>query len=118
MYLISTSFHDILLISFNYLHKPIQVINRNCDTLAIDSLTYHKIRHDLFPVLSRKDKFDLDVSKQTSKDYIRNLMQPSESELEYMDRFIAKEYRPDLLFENPLIVARIEQHPMALWKCQ
>ena len=43
-----------------------------------------------------------------------NMMQ----EEEYMDRFISKEYMPELLFDDKEIVERIQRHPMALWKCR
>ena len=38
-------------------------------------------------------------------------------EKEYMDRFVKGEYNPELLFSNPEILLQIENHPMALWKC-
>ncbi|MBQ2980895.1 MAG: nucleotidyl transferase AbiEii/AbiGii toxin family protein [Lachnospiraceae bacterium] len=92
-------------------------VNRYFDTSAIDSLTFDKIRRDLFPVLSKKDNFKLDEIKQQSKDYISELMQLTEREQEYMERFIVKEYVPELLFDNKDIVERIKEHPMAIWKC-
>lgn len=95
-----------------------ETVNRNFDTSAIDSLKFDKIRRDLFPVLSKKDNFKLDERKQQAKDYIADLMQLMEREQEYMDRFIAKEYVPELLFDDEEIVERIKEHPMALWKCQ
>lgn len=95
-----------------------ETVNRNFDTSAIDSLKFDKIRRDLFPVLSQKDNFKLDERKQRAKDYITELMQLTEREQEYMDRFIAKEYVPELLFDDEEIVERIKEHPMAIWKCQ
>lgn len=95
-----------------------ETVNRNFDTSAIDSLKFDKIRRDLFPVLSKKDNFKLDERKRQAKDYIAELMQLTEREQEYMDRFIAKEYVPELLFDDKDIVERIKEHPMALWKCQ
>lgn len=95
-----------------------ETVNRNFDTSAIDSLTFDKIRRDLFPVLSKKDNFMLDERKQQAKDYIEELMQLTEREQEYMDRFIEKEYSPKLLFDDEEILERIKEHPMALWKCQ
>ena len=59
-----------------------------------------------------------DERKQQAKDYIVELMKLTEQEQEYMDRFIAKEYVPELLFDDEEIVERIKEHPMALWKCQ
>lgn len=93
-------------------------INRNFDTSAIDSLTFSKIRRDLFPVLSKKDNFMLDERKKQAKKYISDLMQLTEEEHKYMDLFMTKEYAPELLFEDKDIVERIKEHPMALWKCQ
>lgn len=95
-----------------------ETVNRDFDTSAIDSLKFDKIRRDLFPVLSKKDNFKLDERKQQAKDYIAELMQLTESEQEYMDSFIAKEYVPELLFDDKEIVERIKEHPMAIWKCQ
>ena len=68
--------------------------------------------------LSKKDNFKLDERKRQAKDYIAELMQLTEREQEYMDRFIAKEYVPELLFDDKEIVERIKEHPMVLWKCQ
>ncbi len=93
-------------------------VNSNFDTSAIDSLNFDKIRRDLFPVLSKKDNFMLDERKRQAKDYIAEMLQLTESEQEYMDRFIAKEYVPEFLFDDKEIVERIKNHPMAIWKCQ
>ena len=93
-------------------------VNSNFDTSAIDSLNFDKIRRDLFPVLSKKDNFMLDERKRQAKDYIAEMLQLTKSEQEYMDRFIAKEYVPEFLFDDKEIVERIKNHPMAIWKCQ
>lgn len=93
-------------------------VNSNFDTSAIDSLNFDKIRRDLFPVLSKKENFMLDERKRQAKDYIAELLQLMEPEQEYMDRFIAKEYVPEFLFNDKEIVERIKDHPMAIWKCK
>ena len=93
-------------------------VNKTFDTSAIDSLVFSKIKSDLFPVLAVKDKFDLEGKKQQAKEYIASLMKPTAQEMEYMERFITKEYKPELLFEDAEIVERIRNHPMALWKCK
>lgn len=95
-----------------------ETVNRKFDTSAIDSLNFDRIRRDLFPVLNKRDNFMLEERKQQAKDYIARLMQLTEQEEEYMDRFIHKEYMPELLFDDKEIVERIQRHPMALWKCQ
>lgn len=92
-------------------------VNKSFDTSAIDSLTFSKIRADLFPVLAVKDKFDLSGKKQQAKTYISSLMKLTPSEREYMERFTDGEYVPELLFEETDILRRIKRHPMAIWKC-
>ena len=90
-------------------------------TSAIDSLTFQKIRRDLFPVLKyeeRNKRFDLESMKTPAKDYLNSLMHLTDSEKDYISRFMAKEYRPELLFDDPGILHRIVKHPMALWKCR
>lgn len=93
-------------------------VNKTFDTSAIDSLVFSKIKSDLFPVLAVRDKFDLEGKKQQAKEYIASLMKPTEAENDYMERFIAKEYNPELLFDDEEIVERLRNHPMALWKCK
>lgn len=93
-------------------------VNKDFNTAAIDSLNFEKIRRDLFPVLSKKENFMLEERKQKAKDYIADLTKLTEKEHEYVERFIAKEYIPELLFDDKTIVERIRDHPMAIWKCQ
>lgn len=93
-------------------------VNKTFDTSAIDSLVFSKIKSDLFPVLAVRDKFDLEGKKQQAKEYIASLMKPTEAENDYMEKFIAKEYKPELLFDDEEIVGRLRNHPMALWKCK
>ncbi len=101
-----------------YVTISAETVNRNFDTSAITFLKFDKIRRDLFPVLSKKDNFMLDERKQQAENYIAELMQLTEREQEYIERFISKEYIPELLFDDKEIVERIKAHPMAIWKCQ
>lgn len=91
-------------------------INYPLDVSAIDNLSFSKIRRDLFPVISKKDNFNLEERKNQAKKYISTLMQLTDSEKSYIERFAAKEYNPELLFEDDIIIERIANHPMALWK--
>lgn len=93
-------------------------VNKTFDTSAIDSLVFSKIKSDLFPVLAVRDKFDLEGKKRQAKEYIASLMNPTDAENDYMARFIAKEYKPELIFVDEEIVERLRNHPMALWKCK
>ena len=98
-----------------------EIISPSFGTDSIDNLTFQKIRRDLFPVLKQEEHrqtFDLEGRKKAAKEYIHTLMIPTEEEIEYMNRFSQKEYRPELLFDDPSIIERIIEHPMALWKCK
>ena len=93
-------------------------VNKTFDTSAIERLTFQKIRRDLFPVLRKKENFDLDERKLSARKYIADLMQVTAEEMEYMEAFEQKEYRPELLFKDAEILERVKEHPMALWKCK
>lgn len=95
-----------------------EVINKEFDTSAIDQISFAKIRRDLFPVLRKKDNFDLENRKSSAKKYIRELMVLTPEEKQYLELFEAKEYRPELLFKDAEILDNIKTHPMALWKMQ
>lgn len=86
--------------------------------MAIDKLSFSRIRTDLFQVLGVNKKFALEEKKLQAKEFIAAVMMLQDGEKEYMDRFISKEYRPELLFGDYEIVERIKNHPMALWKCR
>ena len=93
-----------------------QEINKTFDASAIDRLTFYIIRRDLFPVLRKKENFDLETRKKEAKEFIGQLMHLTVEEKEYLDLFEAKEYKPELLFSDDKILRNIEKHPMALWK--
>lgn len=83
----------------------------------ISKMPQYKIKTDLLPVLRNSAYFDVKAAQSRVTDYLTGLLQPTKSELEFWEAFRAKEYRPELLFEDPDILARICQHPMAVWKC-
>lgn len=65
-----------------------------------------------------KEFFDLEERKRTAKEYIADLMQITAKEMQYMEAFEQKDYRPELLFDEQEIIENIREHPMALWKCR
>lgn len=93
-----------------------EVINKHFDMGALDQLDYLKIKRDLFPVLRKKDNFDLKGRKESAKNFIKELMILTPQEKVYVMEFERGEYRPELLFSERSIVANIKEHPMALWK--
>ncbi len=88
------------------------------DTSKIDKIDFGKIKRELFPVIEVKANFDLDGMKEKAKSFITELMVLTDPEKEYLEKFEIKEYHPELLFNDEQIVARIKNHPMAIWKCK
>jgi predicted nucleotidyltransferase component of viral defense system len=84
----------------------------------INSLKYNQIRKHLIPVLKKNEPFDFETAKTTVKEYLSKLMILTEKEKLFIERFNQRIYQPDLLFDDDTIIARIEEHPMALWKTQ
>jgi len=101
-----------------YMSISSDTFNKSFDTSAIDTLDFNKIRRDLFPVLNKKDHFQLDERIKSAKEYIAKLMVLTAQEQEYLKNFEQKKYMPELLFEDEDIIKRIKNHPMALWKCK
>ena len=91
-------------------------INKTFDTSAIDRLDFSKIRRDLFPVLRKKDNFNLEERKSKAKEFIRELMILTPEETKYLKLFETGIYRPELLFSDKQILENVAKHPMVLWK--
>jgi len=91
-------------------------INKTFDTSAIDRLDFSKIRRDLFPVLRKKDNFNLEERKSKAKEFIREFMILTPEETKYLKLFETGIYRPELLFSDKQILENVAKHPMVLWK--
>ena len=85
---------------------------------TIERLQFKQIRATLLPVLKKGTFFDLESVKHEVCGYIEDLMQLSDNETLFIERFANHEYQPELLFEDKEIVERVAKHPMALWKIQ
>lgn len=85
---------------------------------SVERLQFKQIRATLLPVLKKGTFYDLESVKQEVHDYLQDLMQLSDNERLFIERFANNEYQPELLFEDKEIVKRIANHPMALWKIQ
>ena len=77
-----------------------------------------RIRTDLVPVLRRGERFDVAAAEATAKDYLRQLLNLTDRERQFLHFFAQKQYRPELLFDDSETLARIANHPMAIWKCE
>jgi len=83
---------------------------------GISKLSWMQIKQTLVPMLRRSEQFNLDEAKERVTEFLQTILKLDEDEQEYLDRFKKKEFVPELLFKDLLIVDRIKEHPMALWK--
>ena len=86
------------------------------NTSAINTLTSQKIKTDLLPVIRKKEFFNLELAKKRVKEFINELLTLNPEEKKFLIYFKEKHYQPALLFNDPVIIERIKNHPMALWK--
>ena len=89
----------------------------NIQYSSIDEITLRRIKTDLRPVMRDRDVFELDAAKVSVKEFLDNALFMKECDVAFLNRFSNKEYCPELLFDDQEILARIRNHPMALWKC-
>ena len=82
------------------------------------SITSHKVKTDLFPMIRSAERFDLQAAHERVSGFLREHMALTEKESEFLKHFAAGRYKPELLFEGSEIATRIESHPMALWRIQ
>lgn len=84
----------------------------------IMGLEQKKIRTDLLPVLRHGEFFNLKLAQTMVVEYLKSFLIPEESnEIQFWESFNNQNYRPELLFSESEILDRIQNHPMALWKC-
>lgn len=83
----------------------------------ITSVSQQRVKTDLIPVLRRGTWFDVQQAHEQVLSYLEKLLTPDAQELSFWTSFKQREYHPELLFQDMDILARINQHPMALWKC-
>lgn len=81
----------------------------------IDTITQYKTRTELFPVLNKKEKFDIEEAKEKVIKSLTNLLILSNKEKEYLSEFSKGNYDPSLLFDGD-VLDRISNHPMAKWR--
>jgi predicted nucleotidyltransferase component of viral defense system len=101
-----------------YLTVTSEEIPDKFDFSPIQSLTFHRIRIDLMPVLRKKERFDLPAAQKRVTEYLTNILLLSNKEQEYLDSFKSGKYSPELLFDDVDILERVRNHPMAVWKMQ
>ncbi len=78
--------------------------------------TDHKIKTDLKPVIRVKDEFELDETKKTVTEFLKQNLYIIEQEQLFLKNFKNGYYKPELLFYDEKTLSRVKNHPMAIWK--
>jgi predicted nucleotidyltransferase component of viral defense system len=84
----------------------------------LNQITAQSIKRDLFPMIRHEERFDFATAKEHVSAFLGTLMQLPETERNFLTRFAAGHYEPQLLFDDAEILERIESHPMAAWRIQ
>lgn len=84
----------------------------------IADINQHKIRTTLRPVIRNTEHFDLLATQKQVANFLHQHMALREQEPQFLQRFAAGHYEPELLFADTAILARIQNHPMAAWRIQ
>jgi len=84
----------------------------------LSAITQRKIKTDLFPVISNSERFDFNAARQRVSEFLEKHMILGDNENEFLACFASGHYSPELLFESNEILARVREHPMALWRVQ
>ena len=86
------------------------------DLSGIKQIKFPQIRATLLPMLKKGDAFDFETAKIEVVAFLDNLLQWTDSEIAFIESFVAKQYKPELLFSDAEIIHNICNHPMAHWK--
>ncbi|MDR2572198.1 MAG: nucleotidyl transferase AbiEii/AbiGii toxin family protein [Oscillospiraceae bacterium] len=87
------------------------------DFSKMETLTFQDIRMKLIPMLRKQERFDLASAKERVRNYLNKYLILTEEDKLFLSSFASGNYRPELLFSGEEL-ARIINHPMALWKMQ
>lgn len=85
---------------------------------TIDAIDQQMITDELTPVLRREEAPSLDVMTSNAKRILDQILNRTEKEREFLDRFLEEgEYKPELLFQTGQ-ARQLKNHPAVLWKLQ
>jgi hypothetical protein len=86
------------------------------DTGVCGFETERTIKRDLLPMIRGADHFDFAKAKERVSNFLHETMKLTDQESQFLSRFYMGHYEPQLLFDDSETIARIEHHPMAMWR--
>lgn len=93
-----------------------KVASTNYTMDGIKQIKFQQIRATLLPMLKKGDSFDYERAKTEVIDFLERLLLLNDSEIAFVEAFVSKQYKPELLFTDKEIINNICNHPMAHWK--
>jgi len=87
------------------------------DFSKMENLVFQDIRMRLMPMLRKHERFDLAYAKERVRGFLSKVLVLTDADKEFLSSFADGEYRPGLLFSGDEL-ARVANHPMAIWKMQ
>jgi len=81
-----------------------------------DSITKHKVKTDLLPMIAKSERFDVEVAKERVSAFLSEFMTLNEAEQQFLREFRKGNMNLELLFSDSEIINRIKNHPMAIWR--
>lgn len=91
-------------------------IPKKYDFLKIEQISSRKIKTELQPVIYKNESISLESMKAKVVAFLSQLLTLSAEEDTFLTEFSNNNFLPELLFEDEELLARIRNHPMALWK--
>lgn len=84
----------------------------------IGKVSAQQIKRDLYPVLRKGEKFQLDIVQNEVRDYLASILIPIQEEERFWRAFAEGNYYPEWIFGQSSELNNVANHPMALWKCR
>ncbi len=91
-------------------------IPKKYDFSKIEQISPRKIKTELQPVIYKNEFIPLESMKAKVVAFLNQLLTLTAGEDAFLTEFSNNNYLPELLFEDEELLARIRNHPMALWK--
>lgn len=82
----------------------------------IKGITQDAVKKELLPVLTKGNKFDLNIAKDEAITFLSELLVLTDEESKYLEEFSKGNFDPYLLFGNTPYSERAAKHPMAKWR--
>jgi len=84
--------------------------------IIFPAITPQMIKTDLNQMLRISEYFNGEVANKCVSEWLNDLLFFNEDELSFGKEFSEGRYKPELLFDDPEILDRIKNHPMAIWR--